>query len=171
MVTRWFLFGFISLLSLTLSAYAADWKQQKYTADGFQVEFSGATSVTDTEISAETKKLVVRSTNYLQDGGAFAYIASATLYKNGANIVKGSEASFATGKCNTKTQTDIAASVAGAKGLSFVGSDCDQGRRWEARYFVKGKWFYQALAIFAADGDTASARHFLDSFKLLDTPN
>ena len=166
---RWFLYGFISLLGLTLSANAADWKQQKYTADGFQVEFSGATSVSDTDISTETKKLVVRSTNYLQDGGTYAYIASATLYKNGADIAKGSEASFATGKCKTKTQAEIA--IAGAKGRGYVGSDCDQGRRWEARYFVKGRWFYQALAIFAADGDTESARHFLDSFKLLETPN
>jgi hypothetical protein len=157
--------GLASLLSP--SADAADWKQQRYSADGFQIEFSGAVLVAETKMTPETQKLVVRSTNYMQDGGSYAYVATATLFKYGVNLEAGSAANFSTGKCKTKAETPIPLSGA-EKGLEILGSDCSgDNRHYETRSFQKGKWFYQLVAIYSAGGDAGSARHFLHSFSLM----
>ena len=48
------------------------------------------------------------------------------------------------------------------------GTDCVDGNyRAEARYHQAGLWFYQVMALFRKDvGDEASARYFLQSFKV-----
>jgi hypothetical protein len=164
-VTRWFLFGFISLVGLTAGAHAADWKQHRYTADGFQIEFSGQISVKETEMSAETREKVVRSTQYIQDGGPYAYLVTVGLYKGGVNFEAGIKSSLANSQC--KTSAGKAISIPGAtQGREVLGTGCKHGR-WEARYFARDKSFYFILAIFPEDGDAESARYFLNSFKLL----
>ena len=38
----------------------------------------------------------------------------------------------------------------------------------ETRFYATGKWFYQVIAVFKKDGgDAAAARHFVQSFKLI----
>lgn len=164
--SRHFLFflGLI-LLGFVPGADAAEWKQQRYTADGFQVEFSGQTSVNETEMSAETRKVVVRSSQYLQDGGSYAYIVMAALYTRAPNFESGMKSGNATGACKTLAEKTI--SMAGAdQAREFDGSGCKIGR-WLARYVLKGNWLYQILAIYPNDGDADAARRFVNSFKLL----
>ena len=159
-----FLLSFVSL-SFVPSAHAAEWTQHRYPADGFQVEFSGQISVAETELSAEARKKVVRSSQYLQDGGAYAYIVTAGLYVNGPNFEAGVKAGNSSGECKTLSEKTI--SISGAtQAVEFVGTGCKNGRR-ETRYIVKGNWFYHILAIFPDDGDAEAARYFLNSFKLI----
>ena len=124
--------------------------------------------MSETKINEETKKAVVRATDYQQDGGEFVYIVAASLTKTGVNFEKGSDASFAALKCKSKTK-DVPLTVAGGRGRELAGTDCHDGNyRAETRYFTKDKWFYQALTLFKKEGgDVESARYFLQSFKIL----
>jgi hypothetical protein len=159
-----FLFGFVVLGSVP-AVHAAEWTQHRYQADGFQVEFSGQISVKETEMSPETRKVVSRSAQYLQDGGPYAYIVTVGLFTNTPNFEGGVKSGNASGECKKLEEKSV--SIPGAdKGREFVGTGCKSGR-WLNRYFLKGKWFYQILAIWPEDGDAESARHFVESFKLL----
>jgi hypothetical protein len=168
MLVRWsflLLSGFVWLLGS--SACAEEWKQQSYPDDGFQVEFSGPVAVTETAMSDETKSRVVRATNYLQENGTSAYFVAAMLMKDAVNFEGGSAALFLASKCQTRKETPV--SLLGAeKGLEIAGSSClGNGSHFEERFFQRGKWFYQVTAIYTADSDAETARHFLNSFKLL----
>jgi hypothetical protein len=158
------LFGLVSVGSIP-AVHAEEWKQHRYQADGFQVEFSGQISVTETKMSPETQKVVSRSTQYLQDGGSYAYIVTSGLYTKTPNFEGGVKSGNASGACEKLEGKPV--SIPGAdQGREFVGTGCKSGR-WLNRYFLKGKWFYQILAIWPEDGDAESARHFVESFKLL----
>ena len=161
------LLSFAWLLGSGLAASAEEWKSQSYPDDGFQVEFSGPVTVTETAMSDETKSRVVRATNYLQDGSASAYFVAAMLMKESVNFDGGSADAFMVSQCRSKTETPV--TLAGAeKGLEVVGSNClGNGSHFEQRFFQRGKWFYQVTAIYTADSGADAAHHFLASFKLL----
>lgn len=159
-----FLMGLVSL-GFAPGVHAAEWKQQRYAADGFQVEFSGQISVQETKMSEETRKVIVRSSQYLQDGDSYAYIVMATLYTRAPNFEGGIKSGNASGGC--KNMSDKKLSMAGADQIrEFDGNGCKIGR-WLVRYVLKGNWLYQVLAVFPDDGDADAAWHFVESFKLL----
>jgi hypothetical protein len=170
MSVRWsvlFLSGFVWLLGSGACAFAEEWKQQSYPDDGFQVEFSGPVAVTETAMSDETKSRIVRATNYLQENGTAAYFVAAMLMKDAVNFEGGSAAIFLASKCQTRKETPVAL-LGAEKGLEISGSSClGNGSHFEERFFQRGKWFYQVTAIYTADSDAETARHFLNSFKLL----
>jgi len=148
--------------AITTRRDAEKWKVHRYTADGFQVEFSGQVSVTETKASAETH--VARSTGYLQEGDTFVYIVRATLYTSPPNLESASNGGNAIGECKTIQEKTIA--MAGAdQSLEFDGGGCKFGRLL-TRYGLKGKWLYQILAILPDDADSEDARHFIETLRL-----
>ncbi len=147
------------------SEAGAQWKKHSYPADRFEVEFSDTIQVTPTAINAETKKRVVRATDYMQGGGSYAYMVGAALLRNPVNFDAGVKGSF--GKLNCKTITvDRPLTFAGGIAREMRGEDCD-GLRAEGRYFATGNWFFQVFYLIQKNGDVASAQHFLHSFKVI----
>jgi hypothetical protein len=147
---------------------AAEWKKHTYTADGFEVEFSGQISVEETEMTPATREKIVRSTNYMQGSDDFTYIVGASLMRYDVNFDNGIKSSFTVLKCKVTTK-DAPFTVAGARGREVIGTDCLDGTfSAETRYLTRDKWFYQTMTIFKkAGGDAESARYFLRSFKLI----
>jgi hypothetical protein len=146
---------------------AAEWKKQRYVADGFEVEFSGQISVKETDLKPEVQEKIIRSTNYLQDGGDFAYLVGASLMRYSVNFENGVKESFATLQCKVTTK-NAPLTVPGATAREVIGTDCTGGLNAENRYMTKDKWFYQVISLFKKDGgDAESARYFLRSFKLI----
>ncbi len=159
-------FCLVLLLASDIGADAATWKKYNYPADGFEVEFSGTVKVAQTEMTAETAKKVVRSTDYMQEDGSYVYIIGASLVKDQVNFDNGVKSSFEALKCKTTT-SDTPLNLAGGRARELRGADCmDDNMRAEARYFTTEKWFYQVIFIIKKDGDLADARRFLQSFKL-----
>lgn len=159
-----FLFGLVSL-GFASGIHAAEWKLHRSQVDGFQVEFSGQISVRETEMSAEARKVVEQSWQYIQDGGAYAYIVAAVLYTIPPNFEAGIRSGNASSGCKTLAENTI--SIAGAdQSREFDGSGCKIGR-WLTRYVLKGKWLYQIRAVYPDAGGVDAARHFVNSFKLL----
>ena len=150
-------------------AHAQTWKTHRYAADGFEVKFSGEVKVVPTQIDTDTKTRVVRSTDYQQDGGTYAFIVGASLLVVDVNFENGAKQSFAALKCKTTTR-DVALAFAGGRGREVHGTDCTDGSfRAHVRYFTRGKWFYQIIALFKTDGGhDAAARTFVESFKAID---
>jgi hypothetical protein len=168
MSSRWrLLFAFVWLLGGSASAHSEEWKNHSYPDDGFQVEFSGPVAANETAMSDDTKTRVARATNYQQDSGATTYLVAAMLMRDAVNFEGGAANTFLASKCETSKEETV--TLAGAeKGREILGANCfGNGSHFEERFFQRGKWFYQITAIYAADGDAAAARHFLDSFKLL----
>jgi hypothetical protein len=170
MFARWsFLLwsAFACLPGSGVCASAEEWKQQSYPDDGFQIEFSGPVTVTETAVSDETRSRIVRATNYSQESGGTTYFVAAMLMRNGVNFDGGSSDSFLASRCETTKKAPVTL-VGAEKGVEMQGSNClGSGSHFEQRFFQRGKWFYQVTAIYAADGDAEAARHFLNSFKLL----
>jgi hypothetical protein len=164
---RRLLFALVWLLGSGAGSHAEEWKNHSYPNDGFQVEFSGPVSANETAMSDDTKTRVARATNYQQDSGDTTYLVAAMLMRNAVNFEGGAANTFLASRCETSKETPV--TLAGAeKGREILGANCfGNGGHFEERFFQRGKWFYQVTAIYAADGDAAAARHFLDSFKLL----
>jgi hypothetical protein len=158
----------ILLLAGQGAAHAQIWKKYTYTTDGFEVEFSGNVKIVPTQATADVQKKIVRSTDYQQDSGSYVYIVGASLLLADVNFENGSKQSFAALKCKTTTR-DTALALAGGRGREVQGTDCHDGNhRVEARYFTKGKWFYQVIALFKKDGGyDQGARRFVTSFKVI----
>jgi hypothetical protein len=144
---------------------AQSWKKHRYVADGFEVEFSGDVAIQPADLSAEARKTIVRSTNYVQGNQSVAYILSATLYTEAPDLDAVAKRGFGALNCRT-TISDTALSISGGRGREFRGADCNEGARAESRYFLTGKWLYQALALYKKEGgDEKAARYFVQSFK------
>lgn len=159
----------VLLLASEAVTYAetVTWRKQTYATDGFEVEFSGAVKVTPTKLNAETAKKIVRSTDYLQDGGSRAYIVSASIVKGELNFDEGVKGNRDSLKCK-KTTSDTPLNLAGGRGREVRGEGCVDGTIVaEGRYFVKGKAFYQVVFLITDASDLESGRHFLRSFKII----
>ena len=161
--------GAVVLALTSLAALSQNWRRMDYAADGFSVEFSGQVKVSPTAVGEESKDRIVRSTDYLQDDGDSAYIVGATLARYSVEFNKGVEASYGALKCKT-TLNDAQLNFARGLARDVSGTDCgdDGALRVEARYYAVGKWFYQVLAIFNRGGNQQAARHFVNSFTVLD---
>lgn len=155
----------ILFLASAVDGHAQSWKKHSYPADGFEVEFSGGVLVKPNDLSAEARKTTVRSTNYIQGDANTAYIFSATLYLNAPDLDVVAKRGFGVLNCKT-TVSDNPLNIAGGRGREFRGAGCNEGVRAETRYFLIGKWLYQALALYKTDGgDEKAARYFVQSFK------
>ena len=139
-----------ALAAGSAGAQAQEWKQHSYAEDGFAVEFSGPVKIYPTELSPETQRVVVRSTNYLQDLVGDAYIVGATTYvMQEVRFEEGAKGSFAAMNCRT-LDYDRPLKVAGARAKEMVASNCGDGSfSAMARYYNVG------------------ARRFVESFALL----
>lgn len=163
----WFLLPCIFLFASAADVQAQSWKKHRYAADGFEIEFSGSVQVKPENLSAEARKTTVRSTNYVQGAADTAYALSATLYMNVPDLDVVAKRGFGFLNCKT-TVSDNPLSIAGGRGREFRGAGCNEGVRAETRYFLVGKWLYQALALYKTDGgDEKAARYFVQSFKLI----
>jgi hypothetical protein len=157
----------IFFLASAADVQSQSWKKHRYAADGFEVEFSGDVKIAPAELSAEAKKTIVRSTQYIQGNAAVAYILSATLYANAPDLDVVAKRGFGALNCKT-TIGDNPLSLSGGRGREFRGADCNEGARAETRYFQTGKWLYQVLALYKKDGgDEKAARYFVQSFKTI----
>lgn len=149
---------------------AAGWKVHSYSEDKFEIEYPEGVEVkrSPVELTKEASKNVSRTVQYMYDGGGVAYLAALSVNKYSTAFEKGSEDSFASLKCSTKT-SDKPLVLQGERGREMQGTGCSGGElRMDARYFVVGKSFYQVLAIYSVkDGDEAAAHHFVESFKFL----
>ena len=159
----------VCLLVGPMAALAQTWTRHRYVTDGFEVEFSGDVKVVPTQLSAETLKKIVRSTDYQQDAGEYVYIVGASLLLVDVNFENGVKQSFEALKCKLRTN-DAVLSFPGGRAREVFGTDCHDGNyRVEARYYTKGKWFYQVVCLFKKNsGYDQGARRFVTSFKVIE---
>ena len=159
----------ICLLAGQMSAHAQTWSKHRYVTDGFEVEFSGDVKVVPTQLNAETLKKIVRSTDYQQDDGDRVHIVGASLLLVDVNFDNGVKQSFEALKCKVRTK-DAVLSFPGGRAREVFGTDCHDGNyRVEARYYTKGKWFYQVVCLFKKNsGYDQGARRFVTSFKVIE---
>lgn len=147
------------------AAQAPQWSVHAHPEDGFQAEFSGDVKVTPQHLDAQTMERITRSTEYVQDNGASAYLVVAMLTKNGPTL-KNAGAGIAKIGCKTLLR-DSEMPFASGQARVIQATDCKNNLRAEARYFATGLWFYQVMALVPKDGgDIASAQYFVESFKL-----
>lgn len=160
----------LALLAFTagsLDVRAQSWRKHVYKPDGFEIEFPGEITLHASQISEEAKARIVRSTNYIKDGGTFKYLVAATLTKAGVDFEKGVETGFGSYKCQT-LRGKTALSVQGGKGREVRGAGCAGGLQVDARYYMTGNWFYQVIAQYKANSaDERAARRFVESFKVI----
>lgn len=88
--------------------------------------------------------------------------------KHSVNFDNGVVQGFAGLGCK-KMLADRPIAAASGQGQELRGTECVDGKfRAEANYHQSGLWFYQVLTLFREDvGDEASARYFLQSFKVM----
>jgi hypothetical protein len=159
-----------SLLSTQSGAGATTWKTYRYVEDKFEIQFPDKVEIklSPTTINDETKAKIVRATDYLMDGGDYAYIVGASLLKVDVNFDGGVKSSFGGVKCKTNPGDKMLNYPAGLA-RELHGEDCMEGTiRAGARYFTTGKWFYQILYLVPKDLKfREDAEHFLTSFKVI----
>lgn len=163
---RWLL-ALVMLLA-PLSAGAQKWRAHTYPEDGFEVQFNGFVTVRPLNLPAEVSERIERGTQYLQEGESALYLVSASLNRQALAFENGVERGFAGLGCKTMVSDRVIEAPWG-KGRALRGVDCVDGDyRVEAHYYHSGLWFYQVLALYREDvGDEASARYFLQSFRVV----
>ena len=156
------------LCTWSATSVAQQWRVHSYPEDGFEVQFSGFVNVKPVEVSAEIRERIVRGTQYMQDGGSYVYVVAASLNRYALNFDNGVAQSFAGLSCKSTLDDRVIQSPWG-RGRELRGTNCVDGKyRAEVQYHQSGLWFYQVLTLFRKDvGDEASARYFLQSFKVL----
>jgi hypothetical protein len=161
--------GLLLLFTAALEAQTA-WTKHTYSTDGFEVEFSGPVKLDPTAVDAETRRLIVRATNYLQEGGGYAFIVGASLQRVPVNFENGVGDSWRYMNCAAKV-SDTPLPFKGGRAREIRGTNCrpPEGGQYRAdtRYFTVGRWFYQVLALHPIDGSReADARRFVESFRV-----
>ena len=157
---------FAALLAAAPNAGAETWRNYTSAPDGFAVEVSGEVKVSPQALDAATQERVVRSTQYLQDGGGYAYMVIASLTRIPPNFEAGVDGSFNAMRCKQALPRQ-AVPLAEGRAVEIMGTDCFGGQlQVIARYFVKGNWFYQVLSAVPAGGEENAAR-FVRSFKVI----
>jgi hypothetical protein len=155
------------LLAGIATVQAQGWTKYAYDGDGFEVEFSGKVDISPTAVDAETQSRIYRATNYLQEGGDYAFIVAASLQRVPVNFDNGVAQSIGALKCKS-IYRDVALPFAPGRARELRATSCVDGRfRADARYYTQGSWFYQVLALHPIDGKRdADARRFVESFRV-----
>lgn len=148
-------------------AGAQEWKKMSYDTDRFEVEFLGDAVATPSPVNEETRKLMHRAVEYMNDGGDQARLVVVGHYKYGVRFPEAVKAATDSLRCQ-RIVTDVALSIADGQGRDFKGTQCTSGLNAQARFVVRGNWFYQAITTYMPkDGADATATRFVQSFKLL----
>jgi hypothetical protein len=159
----------VFLLSIANAANAQQWNwtEHTYPEDGFRAEFNAPVKIERMRLKGDGADRVVRGTKYMLDEGERLYIVAASLNKDEVNFEKGAHEGFAGLQCGM-TLSDKSFDAPWGTGRELSGRHCFDGSyRAEARYHRSGRWFYQVIALYKeADGDAASARYFLQSFRV-----
>ncbi len=143
-------------------AQAAPWHTVRHADDGFVVEFSDNVSGTPTTGSN------YRATQYVQDGGSYAYIVAATVYEVGVSIDFDENVKRAMSVLNCSSiDSEVSPSSSADRNREIHGSKCNQGVRAGVAFFLAGRRFYQVMYLIPNDSDSSDAEHFLHSFKLI----
>jgi|SRR6185295_14245542 len=160
---------FIALLALLPAAHAQEWTwiEHAYPEDGFRAEFNAPVTVRSMRLKGEGSDQVVRGTRYVVDERKHVYLVAASLSKGGVNLDKGVQDSFAGLECGM-VLSDAPFAAPWGTGRELRARHCVDGTyRAEVRYHRVGRWFYQVIALYKeAGGDEASARYFVDSFRV-----
>lgn len=151
------------------TALAAEWRTSTYENDGFAVDFSGNVTVSPMDLDEATKKVTIRSTHYLQDGGAYAYLVAVMLLSPDATLDMASAVKAAMQAYDCKTvDSDNTSTTSEADVRELFASRCFEGsHKLGARYYGRGQWFYQVVYLVPGDEQVPDGKRFLDSFKLL----
>jgi hypothetical protein len=168
-VRRIWLAAVVTAFAALSTASAAEWRTSTYESDGFAVDFSGNVTVSPMELDEATKKLTVRSTHYLQDGGAYAYLVAVMLLSPDATLDMASavKAAMQAYDCK-KVASDNSSKTSEADVRELFASQCFQGsHKLGARYYGRGQWFYQVVYLVPGDEQIPDGKRFLTSFKLL----
>jgi hypothetical protein len=159
-----------SLLSTASGADATTWKAYRYVEDKFEVQFPDKSEIkpSPSTINDDIKAKIVRATDYLLDGGDYAYIVGASLLKVDVNFDGAAKSSFEGLRCKT-TSSDKLLNYPAGRARELRGDDCMEGTiRAGARYYTTAKWFYQILYLVPQDAKfREDAEHFLTSFKII----
>ena len=157
----------LAVLPVLSHAQQWNWTEHAYPEDGFRAEFNAPVTIRPMRLKGEGSDQVVRGTQYIVSEGKQVYLVAASLNKGGVNFDKGVLESFAGLECGV-VLSDEPVNAPWGSGRELRARHCVDGTyRAEARYHRAGRWFYQVLALFKdKGGDEASARYFLDSFRL-----
>jgi Bacterial SH3 domain len=164
--------GAASLLALALlqSFGAGDAEAQTaqiYAADGFQIDFPGAVKITP-QNAKNLDADAVRANYYLYEGSAADYAVMAVLYKTQVDLSSQNLSSFNTSyQCKATNRKTL--QFPQGQALELSGTNCLGGNLNVATdYYAVGDWLYQITAAFpATDADSAAARQYLNSFKVV----
>ncbi len=151
---------FVIALAGSTPARAETWQTRVFKEHGFSIDFSGDVFDKPVEVTAG------RGTQYIQDGGSFAYFVTASLFENDFDFDSGVARGMSVLSC-TVTDSDISPASSADRSREIHGSNCSGGVRAGVAYFLVGKRFYQVMYLIPADGDPTNAEHFLHSFKLI----
>ena len=159
----------VFLLAVAFAAHAQQWNwiEHAYPEDGFRAEFNAPVRIERMRLKGDGADRVVRGTKYTLDERDHLYMVAASLNKGAVNFEKGVQEGFARLQCGV-TLSDASFDAPWGKGRELSGRHCVDGSyRAEARYHRSGRWFYQVIALYKeASGDVASARYFLQSFRV-----
>ena len=157
----------LAVLSAVAHAQQLNWTEHAYPEAGFRAEFNAPVTIRPMSLKGEGSEQVVRGSQYMVSEGKHVYVVAASLSKSGVNFDQGVRESFAGLHCGV-VLSDSPVDAPWGSGRELRARHCIDGTyRAEARYHRSGRWFYQVLALFKdKGGDEASARYFLDSFRL-----
>lgn len=155
-------------LPVVAQAQQWSWTEHIYPEDGFRAEFNAPVTIRPMSLKAEGGDQVVRGAEYMVSEGKHVYAVAASLSKGGVNFDQGVRESFAGLQCGL-VLSDAPVDAPWGSGRELRARHCIDGTyRAEARYHRAGRWFYQVLALYKdKGGDEASARYFLESFRLM----
>lgn len=144
-----------------------NWTEHAYPEDHFRAEFNAPVTIRPMRLKGEGSDQVERGTQYMVSEGKRVYVVAASLNKGGVNFDQGVRDSFAVLECGV-VLSDQPVDAPWGSGRELRARHCVDGTyRADARYHRSGQWFYQVFALYKdKGGDEASARYFLDSFRL-----
>lgn len=157
-----------AVLPALAQAQQWNWTEHTYPEDGFRAEFNAPVTIRPMRLKEEGGDQVVRGSQYMVSEGKHVYVVAASLSTGGVNFDQGVRESFAGLQCGV-VLSDAPVDAPWGSGRELRARHCIDGTyRAEARYHRSGRWFYQVLALFKDQGgDEASARYFLESFRVM----
>ena len=164
-------FVFAALLATNLIANADQWVDFSDMLDLFEVDFTQMPTKSPKTISADETKTLVRSTDYQDFNQTGAYVVNVQIAQPNTTIhleetVDGLKQFYS---CKTSWTEKPVTTPGADKGIEADGTDCGSDNfRLAVRFFQKGQWIYQVLAVSKKDTDNKIPQHFLNSFKILD---
>ncbi len=155
----------VALVLLAAPAGAQGWTKYTNSADGFEVEISGATKVQPRKGASGGE---IRETLYIQEGKDFSYNVLATLHKTPPDFESHARINFRVTICQQGVPETVVEFPAG-RAVEKRGTACDgKNYRAIARFYAKENWTYFVVAFYnSASGDDGGALRFVRSFRVL----